>query len=333
MRIDLPPTDSWTALSDQYRVQLAAKTPAFADPALQVQIYAGYAQGIWETTQSLAKLFQHKKTIAIVGKSELIFESIATAFSEDGYALKYIDLEDAKWFDEIQAELLFVLFAEDDAVTAKQKNNISLQSPLKDKRVFRISVSHSKYATEALVRPAPYEARIFSLSPQRALFVGGERWRVRPPIASQMHWPQETEEQIKDQLHFIESDEEAARKVNVQKFEAKLPQGFQPYFKPDDARTFDRAVIYNTEFDGSAVIDRLAEVCHLAKAPAGETTDLESTSACRWENPRFLTYLEKRGESPEVIRSLVMIEENALSDELSSQLTFIGKALRDFQNG
>ena len=163
MRIDLPPTDSWTALSDQYRAQLATKTPAFAEPPLQVQIYAGYTQAIWEATQSLAKLFQHKKTIAIIGKGELIFESIATAFSEDGYTLKYVEAADTKWFDEIQAELLFILFAEDDAVTARQKNISSLQTLLKDKRVFRISVSHSKYATETPQRPAPYEARIFSL--------------------------------------------------------------------------------------------------------------------------------------------------------------------------
>jgi hypothetical protein len=333
VRIDLQPSDSWTALSDQYRAELAKHLAVFAEPGLQVQVYMNYAQALWEITQSLAKLFSHKKTIALAGKGELLFEPIATAFSEDGFTIKTLTRDEmenpSSWFEAVQTDLLFLLYIQDDAVTGRIQNNESLLAAVKDKRVFKIAVSHSGHQFQPLERPSPFEVRVLSLGPDRALMVAGERARVVPSVARVLPWKTESSQAIAAQLSFSNADHRA----QILEFEAKLPEGFKAYFAPTDARVFDRAVIYSTEFDGSAITDELARLGGFQLASPGHFSELESTSPCRWENPRIKDWLLAREGSEDVVRGLVIIDAKAVTPDLSAYLTTAARNLRKLQNG
>lgn len=333
MRIDLQPNDTWTALSDQYRAELAKRLPIFAEAGMQVQVYQNYAHALWEITQSLAKLFAHKKTIAIAGQGELLFEPIATAFSEDGYTLKNLTREEidhpSSWFDAVQTDLLFILYVQDDAVSGRLRNNEGLLAAVKDKRVFKISISHSAYRYQPLERPAPFEVRILSLGSERALMIAGERCRIVPPVARILPWPKADETSIASELVFAEPD----ARERILAFEAALPEGFKPFFKSDEPRVFDRAAIYSSEFDGSAVMDELARLGGFQKSKPGLSSELESTSPCRWENPRIKDWLLEREGSEEIVRGLVLIDAAAVNGDLPAYLTSAARHLRKLQNG
>ena len=331
MRIDLPPHETWYSLSDLYRTQLARKHPLFSEPGLQVQIFNGYAHALWETTQSLAQLFAHKKTIAIAAPAgDLIFDPIAKAFSEAGYTLKLLttdEIQDPKtWLEPLLTDLLFVVWAVDDPITGRLEDRDALMLALKEKRVFRIALSHASFRMQACERPAPFEARIWSLTPERALFTGGERCRIQPPIARLLPWPEVDMDTIARE---IESPADGLDRVLA--FESTLSEGFRPYFKPTAARIFDRAVIFSSEFDGSSVIDELAKRGVDAVAPAGAEGTLESTSPCRWENPRIKDWLIARGEPEDVVRGLVLIAASALTPETPALLADAARTLRVVQ--
>ena len=333
MRIDLNPKDTWFPLSELYRAELARKLPAFAEPGLQAQIYMGYAHAVWESTQSLAKLFSHKKTIAIAAPAgDLIFEPIAKAFSEEGYTLKLLtpaEIEDPKsWLEPVLTDLLFVLWSVDDPITGRLENREALTAALKDKRVFRILLSHVAFRAQAVERPSPFEARIWSLTPQRALFTGGERCRIQPSVARILPWPEGSAGEIAEEL---KSNEDGLDRVLA--FESNLCEGFKPYFKPTASRVFDRAVIVGPEFDGSAIIDELAKRGVGAVAPAGVDGPLESTSPCRWENPRIKDWLLARGESEDTVRGLVVISASNLNNETAEILADVARDLRKRQQG
>ena len=320
MRIDLPARDAWMALSDQYR-----KGIGLPEPALPILIYNGYQHALWEVTQGLAKLFSHKKTIAILHGDEPSYAAIASAFSEDGYIIKSLRLDDFKdpsaWLAPMQNELLFVLYAQDDLVTGALHDVTALNAALKDKRVFRVSISHSAHQLRAQARPEPFEVRLLSLATDRALLVAGERCRITSPVADRLPWRLDEPKRVTAELGVASAAEVIARQKRVLDFEKNLPQGFQPYFAAGAERVFDRAVIFHPGLDGSAVVDSLA----------GAAGDFDSTSPCRWENTRFTDWLTEKGMAPEVIRGLVVLSVDRLDDQLKTRLGEIARKLLKLQ--
>jgi hypothetical protein len=318
------------ALSDQYR-----KGIGLLEPALPILIYNGYQHALWEVSQGLAKLFSHKKTIAILHGDEPSYAAIASAFSEDGYIIKSLKLEDFKdpsaWLAPIQNELLFVLFAQDDLVTGAIHDVSTLNATLKDKRVFRVSISHSAHQLRAQTRPEPFEVRILSLATERALLVAGERCRISSPVADRLPWRLDEPERVTAELAVTSAAEVEARQKRVLNFEKNLPDGFQPYFAADAVRVFDRAVIFHPGLDGSAVVDALAGAG--VEKKVGGAVDFDSTSPCRWENTRFTDWLSEKGVAPEVIRGLVVLSVDRLDDQLNARLGETARHLLKLQNG
>lgn len=342
LRIDLPGPDAWESLCEQYR---AALPMPVADPAVHVRVYLGYSHALWEVTQGLAKLFSHKKTIAVVnGEPEL--ESTLLAFSQEGYTVKSLtgdDLENpAAWLDEIQTDLLFVLWSEDDPVTGAVHRHEKLQAALKDKRVCRILLSHARHRFEPRSRPAPYEARILSLRSDRALLIAGERCRLQPLIAHRLPWACEATDAIAAALHVFDSARARELRAAVLDFESKLPSGFQTYFPPETGsepesevgRVWDRSVLYHPDYDGLAVIDGLATMGNeVLPALGADHASLETTSPCRWESPRLAEWLKVRGESTATIRGLVILDAQTLNAATASRLEEVAARLRRIQEG
>lgn len=301
-----------------------------------VQAYMGMPHALYEATQGVARLYSHRKTVAVVPPVEPVVESVLIAFSEEGYTLKYLTEEEATdatgaWLEPIGNELVFVIWSNDDPVTGRLYERESLNEALKDKRVFRISLNHSPaFIPQVLTRPAPFETRLLSVRENLALVLAGERFRVRPIIASQLPW----EHDISGlRLHAVEAAEVERLKKNVIEFEAKLPNGFKPYFSAADKRIYDRAVFYCECLDGSALIELLADSTGRKLGPAGSQNVFEALSPCRWNDPRLLDWLLKRGEKEDVIRGLVLIDAAVIDDELSKRLDEAAATLFRMQSG
>jgi hypothetical protein len=117
MRIDVPMPDAWGRLSEQYRAALPLK-----EASLNIQIYAGVGHAVQEITQALSKLYNHKKTIAVIESVDPTFSKVSVAFSQEGYVVKNIKVAEAlltETWTPLMDELLFVLTCDDDPVTGR----------------------------------------------------------------------------------------------------------------------------------------------------------------------------------------------------------------------
>ncbi len=325
MRIDVPLPDAWGRLSEQYRAALSLK-----EPALNIQIYGGVGHAISEVTKALAKLYTHKKMIAVIEGVDPTFSKVAVAFSEEGFIVKNISVTDStrtETWKPLMDELLFVLTSVDDPVTGRLYPFEA--AAFSGQRVIRIHVSHEAHRHEPMKRPDPFVANILSLTPDRALMVAGERVKVDPQIAPSLHWVPESVDVVRENLKLQTAD----LRFDVTEFEGHLPAGFRAYFKADESRLFDRTVIYHPDFDGSAVIGELSKTMQIQISGPGETSALETTSACRWESPRFNEWLLARGETVETTRGLVIISSDLIKKGLRTHLSTAAEKIARLQNG
>lgn len=331
MRIDISRSNAWIRVSEQCRSALP-----FYDAAVKVQAYMGLPHALYEATQGLARLYSHKKTIAVVTPVEPIVESVLIGFSEDGYTLKYLTEPEAadptgSWLARVANELVFVIWSNDDPITGRLYDRGALNKVLKDTRIFRIGLNHSpRFIPQALTRPEPFETRILSVSDELAVILAGERFRVSPLIAAHLPW---REEPVDVHLKPIEESEIEKLKAKVLEFESKLPAGFKPYFSAADKRVYDRAVFYNESLDGSALIELLASSAGQSLAPAGKQNAFEALSPCRWNDQRLLDWLIKRGEKENAIRGLVLIDASAVHDGLVKKIEDAAATLHKMQVG
>ena len=335
MRIDVPGPDAWGQLSEIYRASLVSQAPQLSEPALNIQIYAGVGHAVNEITRALSKLYTHKKTIAIVSGVDPTFGSVAVAFSQEGYVVKNISVRDAaqaSTWAPMMDELLFVLTCDDDPITGRLYAFDS--SVFAGKRVIRIHVSHEAYKWTPLKRPDPFTINILSLKSDRALMVAGERCKIEPSLAPSLAWDVPTAK-ASALLPTLSADDRAsaAAEKSVKVFESNLPSGFQAYFAKDAARVFDRAVIYHSDFDGSTIIDELSLTMQVPVQAPGADGKFESTSACRWESPRFQDWLIQRGENESTTRGLVIISVELIDQGLRTHLETAAAKVARLQNG
>ncbi len=332
MRFDLLSPDNWDLVCDQYRSKLATSFPAGVAETQTILVYQGFSPAILESAQGIAKIFSHKKTIAIVENSEPCLQTVAQVFAADGYniiQLKAHDLENPQtFFDQHKDDLLFVAHADDDPVTGARLDLKALPEFFKDKRVFRIHLSHAGFATAAIVASLPFEAQILSLASDRAVMVGGSRCKIRPTITPLLSWNHLTE-QIPEILVV------ADRRVQVANFESNLPEPLRRCFKTEtDARTFDRAVFWSSEFDGLALIHEIARELGLPKLGPTELPVGFATSApCYWQSERLIDWRRSIGESDEKIRGLIGVSAELNLEQVQAVLRPAIARLRQKQNG
>ena len=310
MRIDLPSSEGWFVVSEGFR-----KTLPFPSENLTVQVYAGFEHALFETARGLARLFSHKKTIAVIDGSEMAIEAIAVDYSEEAYQVRRIRAEErqdfAAWLAPLATDLIFVIYAEDDPVTGRLFDHSDWLPQLTDKRIFKIAVSHAAYRHRESVRPLPFEVRLLSVRDDLAVLVAGERFKVFPTLAPRMSWPLEEATSLAP----VVSDALA----RIEAFESDLPEGFKAYFARGEARLPDRAVFYCPTIDGSALL----EIMGLQDRNLADTT-----SPCRWRHPRFRDWLLARGESEELVRGLVVIDAALIDSALKAKIAAAATEIR-----
>lgn len=328
LRIDLVAPDGWERVNQQYREALP-----FQDPSVHVQIHPGYQQALWEVARGLAALFSHKKTVVIPEHAEPAIQTLAVALSEDGYTVKNLtgtELENpSTWLPSLLPDLLFALLPEDDPITGEIQRYEKFFEASKDKRVFKVILSHGAFRFQSLEKPNLYEARILSLRPDRALVVAGERCRVRPQVTPLLDWRDEKPEDIAPTLR---ADIDAKTiKESILSFESQLPNGFVRFFDANVDRVFDRVVFWHPKIDGYTLITELAKELNLNLPAPGQAALLETTSACRWESLRYQDWLENKGFAPEMERGLVMASVELLELPLKEKLQTVAQRILSLQ--
>ena len=334
MRIDVAAPDAWGRLSERYRANLP---DSLQDPGLNVMVFGGVGHAVTEITKSLAQLYAHKKTIAIISQIDPAFEPVGVSFSQDEFQVKVITPEQAKdpniWTPLLE-DLLFVLASEDDPITGRLTDLEPMTEALKGKRVFKILVSHEAHNWKPLARPEPFGIKILSLNSDRALLVAGERCRVQPQFAPNLNWGNESDEEIRKVTETLRSpNSEAAKRAAVETFESQLPSGFKAYFAPSEARLFDRVLFHHSDFDGLAIIEELSITMRTPIASLGQNSHLETTSACRWESPRFQEWLVARGDSESTVRGLVIASTDLIDQGLRTHLETAAAKIDRLQRG
>jgi len=329
VRIDLPPKKTWSAVSEQYRAALP-----FLTAETQVQVYAGYQHALYEATLGIARLFSHKRAIATVEPREPAIASIETAFAADSYTIRHWsdDASTAELSGLDASDVAFAVFTEDDPVTGRLFDHSRVLRELKEQRIFRIHISHAAHSfLRGITQPAPFEVRILSLSPERALLVAGERFKVFPALAPLLPWHAPVA--VSDRLAVFPVENYQTQKKTIVDFEASLPKGFRSYFKAtDQQRLFDRAVVVADHLDGYAVIDELARVtAHKLREFPGNDDHLETISPCRWNEPRITDWLLRLGEPEATIRGLFVIEPALIVPGLQAQLQSVAQTLHEAQ--
>jgi phosphopantetheinyl transferase (holo-ACP synthase) len=330
VRIDLPQMDSWSQVSDLYREALALND----NSKVSVQVYLSPHHALWEITQALAEMYPHRKTIGYFKNAGSEFESIAIEFAKREYTVKAFtraELEDpTSWAAASAKDMLFFMNAADDPVTGELFDFPTLDAQMKDQRIFRITLSHAAHQFKKVATPSLYEVSILSLAKGRTLALLGERAKLTPPMAGNLTWSKPSPSEIATQLKIHSSDEIKSLKDRVLKFEKKLPRGVEAYFAPEVARTYDRSVISFADIDGLSLITELARELQITLAPPGAQASLETTSLCRWDNPRLFEWFPKALESTH-LRGLVVLSIEILNDSLPKQIEKVHREIREAQ--
>lgn len=342
MRFDLRSPDNWDRVCDHYRSRLEIGR----DATQTIQVYQGFSPALLECAQGIAKIFAHKKTIAIPEFGEPCLQTLAQVFAADGYTvieLKRQDIENlSPFFERHKEDLLLIAYSDDDPVTGAQNQLQSLAEFFKDKRVFQIHVSHFAHVTAALRPSLPFEAQVLSLTPERALMVGGSRCKIRPLITPLLCW----DPAVEDFSQLADLSESGARlrenRAGIEVFEAALPEPLECGFAFGvENRVFDRAVFWSSEFDGLALIQEIARQLQsdssvgpgmdfgLNDLPAGFAT----SSPCFWQSERLVEWRKSLGESDAKIRGLIGVSPNLDLVKVRSVLPQAIARLRSRQNG
>lgn len=296
MKLDVLPQGVWEDLNRSAQETLGISQD------YQSRCYQGLAHALHELVIGSAQFFSHKRSIGVVRGGSYIAQTVLPYFYKEGYQVQFLDIKDIvkpeEWVAALNKDICLVLFPEDHPVTAELYSWQKLDQLLNDKKVFSLRVSHQAHwfqKTELL----SYSARFCSVDHDLTITHSGTR--VRPPalIAPFMAW---SEESIVEKIK-LKKSQQAENKALVENFEAHLPQGFQALLATEN-RIFDRALIYNLNLNGEALLKSLPQ-----------QWQLETTSLCYhgglglfddWWQPR---------PSDEVLRGLLLIGAQNLADK------------------
>lgn len=328
MYLDFCPPQSWHDLNDGAKELLGA-----AVNGLGVKGYLGVSHAISEVTLGLLRQFPHKKKVAFVSGIDPTLEQPMLLLSREGALVERLPascLSDVTSLQARLADCLFVLVAEDDPLLGRLYQTAELEKFCLQQKIFIIRVSHAHHRYLPLTQPAErHFIKICAMGVDFAIVMHSER----------VNWPPTMVDSLYFSPHLLRDLEKLKRQevinpVAIQKFESSLPAESQAFFKAEDtARIFDRAVIYWTDMDGLAVLERLLQRLGLPIENPGEARRVEATSLHRWRGLRTMEWLKEFGFSEPMIRGTIIIDQKMLNADLVGHLTAIRREILAIQLG
>lgn len=316
MHIDFQSPYAWQELNDKAEGILGVDAAGGS-----VKVVAGARQALVEVSLGLARQFPHKKKIYFFRDMDPTLEAPVTALSREGGAVQSLDVkllgDPLGLSAAIEADTLMVLASEDDPLLGRLNDLAALESLSDTKKFFLIRVSHFHHRYLPIPGHFPrHLLRVNSLGPRLALILSSVRTRWPIQFAESTGLPAEALTEIARL-----KNQEMVNLPVIEKFEARAGEfGAKPVFPPGMARVPDRAVIYWTDMDGYAVMDRLAQRLGLPLAAPGEASRLEATSLNRWGALKTMDWLRPFSFTDEMIRGTLIIDHTLLDAGLIETL-------------
>lgn len=303
MRVDLIPWESWDLANARLREiwQLSGGSP--------LHLHKGLMTGVHEIAVSLAQVFSHKRALGVVKGNTWAFDGVLPWFLKEAYQVQggmLSELNDASkieaWARAMKKETAFVLLSEDHPVTGATWNWEIADRVLNEMKIFVLRVSHST-EMDVAVEMLPYSCRICSLSPEMAVSIAGSKWRVNAPLSSGFAWDiAAVEKEIaRRQIHL-------ENRAAVEKFEAQFLE--QRFFKNEESRRYDRAVLQWEDLSAEALLQSLGKVL---KTPAFDE-GMDTANACRWKTPKVSRGWWQNAPSSDQLRGLAVFSAALVAD-------------------
>lgn len=319
MKVALSAFEVWENLNIEIARELQA------DDTTSVRCYPGLAAAVFESIQSTAQFYSHKRSVALVGGQTPHVQSILPYLYKEGYDVQIAPAggPTLEWLESLKKDTGFAIFSEDHPVTAELYSVEEIEKFLNDKKIFCFRISHHNH----LFRPVelmPYSARICSYDPETAVVLMGLRHKAPALLAPFLSW---------NEANFLKSFRNAKNSARenralVEKFETSLPLGLEALLKTEN-RCFDRALIYSEETGGEALQLFLASKFKVGlEKPAWETR-IETTHLCRWGGTKNYDLWWNPRPAESILRGLLILSIEILEHpELKQTLQ---KALQECQ--
>ncbi len=337
MRVDLLAPEVWEDLNQSLTTELQV-------PGLEVMAFWGLNQALSELTLGLAKQFPHRKKVHYFKNMDPFFERHIIALSREGLKVEahnWADFEkDPESFKtQIDKDSLFVLLSQDLPLLGRTFDIQKFLLALAQEKIFKICVSHQapRQNWSEVFEKDRSIAQVFSLKPDLSLAFLGGRVRVSATAAQGMPWTKAVMEGALEEIRLIketskEIHKESELKARIEKFESLQIAGATAALV-NQPRSFDRAVLYWTDIDGTAIIESLSEKRGLKLLPAGQEQRLETASPTRWGGLRTMDWLLAQGLDASATRGLVVFDQSLVDEKLAEDLKSVCLELRQLQGG
>jgi hypothetical protein len=310
VRVDLRPPEIWEDLNESLR------TKFFNGGTGAVQTYPSHTHALYEICEGASNFFSHKRSFGLIKGTSPTFTSLLAGFYKDGYQVQVVSVAEIKdpkaWVEGLKKDTNFVIFSSDNPLTGECMEWDTLDALLNEKKIFSLRLSHSDwlrdYKLGTLSSPRPYSASILSVNPGLSIALRGEKVKAPPVTTASLDWNSSSvfSDFQKALDHFAENESA------VEALEKNPPTGWQR-LPLAGSRLFDRALIYNTELNGEAVITHLSGKRGDSLPKLGGSADLEAASLCRWNG--FATHYGWWDTAPsaEILRGLLILDAKLVS--------------------
>ena len=285
--------DSWKELNSEIASLLKLN-------ALEVQAYLGIHHALKEISIGLSQLFMHKMSIGVVAGCDYFIDLNSKDFSKLGYKVQSTapaTLKDpAAWVESLSKDTLLVMYAEDHPITGEIFETSALKNILAAKKIFSIGVSHrSQFYLPLPEKIDSFEVQVWSAGVGRSVALLGERVKISAPVAAHLNW-----EEFKAGSFELPVSQRSEDQAVVSAFEKNSFANGDVFFKLNEKRVYDRAVIVWRDLDAAALVEMLNADLKLSQG------SLFTTSLCHWSSPKLIDWMRGNPLNEEDLRGLMI---------------------------
>ncbi len=290
--------DSWKNLNSEIASTL--KLDKF-----EIQSYLGLHHAIKEITTGLSHLFMHKMSIGVVAGCDYFVDQVAKDFSRLGYKIQTLTTtslkEPKQGLEGLAKDTLLVMYAEDHPLTGEIFDTSELRKTLAIKKIFSVGISHRLQFYQPMPEKLEsHEVKIWSSGVGRAIALLGDRIKINVPITSNLNWQEFSRESF-----CLPTTSEKEDKALVDNFEKNSPNS-SAFFKLNENRIFDRAIVVWPDIDAAALVAVLEVELNLKPGT------IFTTSLCHWPNPKLVEWMRGNPLSDAELRGMAIFNLNFL---------------------
>ena len=293
----------------------------------EARVYPNVSYDINDICMGLKRLYAHKKQAFYVKHQDPHVEDPMKSLAKEGLSVKPLEFSELQtpdaFIDSLERESHFLIYSVDNPLLGKLNDFSKFEEAIKDKTFFRVRVSYNQHRFQGIPKPERNIVHCLGLPNGMAVVLMGERVRYPSQGVEKLDW---SELDVSSCIEVLKNGEED--RARVEKFESNTELGFKPFFKPEEGRIFDRAVVCWNDIDSAAVIEYLAKD---DLKPAGSEARFESLSLSRWGGLRTMDWLLEQGYTHEEIRGLLVVSVSELTDGFEKNVADVRKQIMEAQ--